>query len=140
MHSYVKRFSEWFKLKRILDCRFRVPPKFNEGEIWWCSVGENVGIEISGKGIYFRRPVMILRKLDSYSFIGLPISRTVRSGSWYEHVYINELVNTVILSQVRYFDYRRLDKKYLALSVSEICRIKTSFIRLIINRNKSPAL
>jgi len=46
----IKRFLEWIGLKEKLHGAIHKPPFFKEGEIWWCNLGENVGIEANGKG------------------------------------------------------------------------------------------
>ena len=48
-----KRFEEWFELKES-HTTGRVPDT-REGEVWWCAVGENVGVEINGKSKTFAR-------------------------------------------------------------------------------------
>ena len=49
-----KHFREWIDVKE--DIHFNnVSHTINEGEIWWCAVGENVGIEINGKSDAFAR-------------------------------------------------------------------------------------
>lgn len=138
MLEFVKRFSEWFIMKPALDKGCHRPPAFNEREVWWCSIGENIGIEISGKGKYFRRPVLVFRKLDAYSFIGMPLTRTERTGDWYEKLSIGGRSNTIILAQTRHFDYRRMDKILCTISDSDFKGIRRSYIRLF-PENRSPA-
>lgn len=45
----MKRFLKWIGLKEKLDSIQIKPPFFKEGEIWWCRIGENIGVEINGK-------------------------------------------------------------------------------------------
>lgn len=67
----IKRFLEWIGLKEKLHNTEYIPPLFKEGEIWWCYVGENVGIEANGKGNQFTRPVLIFKKYDkSWIIVG----------------------------------------------------------------------
>ena len=138
MPEFIKRFSEWMPVKSGLDERKHEPPLFKEREVWWCSTGENVGVEISGKGRYFRRPVLVLRKLDAFTFIGLPLTRTTRVGSWYEQILIDGKFNTVIVGQSRHFDYRRMDKILWTIPSDDFNRIRDSFIRLF-SDDRSPA-
>ena len=56
-----KRFNEWIRIKEKLHQVGRTPHNL-EGEIWWSAVGENVGVEINGKGDVFSRPVLIMKK------------------------------------------------------------------------------
>ena len=111
MIQYIKRFTEWLKLKKQLDTLTSEPPLFNEGEIWWCYVGENIGVEISGKTNLFTRPVLILRKYDQYSFYGLPLTTKYKEGTWYMPIEFGGKRQTIVLTQGRRFDYRRLQKK-----------------------------
>jgi len=37
-----KDFQNWHKIKADID-QFRLSPFFREREIWWCSLGANVG-------------------------------------------------------------------------------------------------
>jgi hypothetical protein len=62
----LKRFLPWIVLKEDLHNNEHRPPHVSEGDIWWASVGENVGSEINGKSKLFFRPVVILRKLISW--------------------------------------------------------------------------
>ena len=131
MQKYIKRFTKWILIKIERDNFSYAPPHFNEREIWWCYVGENIGIEICGKGEEFKRPVLIIRKLDRYSFIGIPLTRTIRFGSWYESITVNNISNSVILSQIRHFDYRRMHSKILTLPNEDFLRIKKRLHQLI---------
>ena len=58
----IKRFLDWIGIKEKLDAHEHQPPLITEGDLWWCAVGENVGIEVSGKSKDFTRPVIILKK------------------------------------------------------------------------------
>ncbi len=54
--SIVKKFLEWIRLKEKLHENNAKIPLFKEGEVWWCAIGENVGIEMNGKSKKFSRP------------------------------------------------------------------------------------
>ena len=103
---YQKPFSDWHKKKAVINRRDRV--HFNEREIWWTSVGVNVGYEIDGKGEYFARPVLVLKKVSTEKFIGLPItSRKKRLPGYF--IYKKD---SIVFEQVKVFDARRLlDRK-----------------------------
>ena len=45
----IRALSEWNKVKGEIHSAGRIPD-IHEGEVWWCIVGKNVGIEINGKG------------------------------------------------------------------------------------------
>lgn len=51
-----------------------MPIPFKEGEIWWVAFGVNVGIEIDGKGDYFERPAVIVKKISKDHALVIPIT------------------------------------------------------------------
>ena len=54
--NFVKNFTDWFSLKPSLDSGNYPPPKFSEKQVWYCHCGENIGVEICGKGEGFYDP------------------------------------------------------------------------------------
>lgn len=80
--DYIKLLRDWFKIKMAL---WNKPSKviFKQGDIWWCVLGVNLGEEVIGKGLKFTRPVLIFRKFTSNSFLGLPLTKQEKKGSWY---------------------------------------------------------
>ena len=81
-YNQQKDFNGWMKLKAKIDFG-NSAPKINEGDIWWCGFGENVGIEINGKSSRFSRPVLIMKKLSRQGFMGIPLTSKEKTGSWY---------------------------------------------------------
>lgn len=77
-----KDFRGWIKVKEKLHYS-NSTPRITEGDIWWCSCGENVGVEINGKNKLFSRPVLVYKKLSRYGFIGVPLTSQVKMGTWY---------------------------------------------------------
>ena len=126
----VKKFLEWIGLKEKLHSQNYEPPLFKENEIWWCYVGENIGVEVNGKSDKFTRPVLILKKYDKYSFFGLPLSTKNKTGTWYAPIYFLGISQVVVLSQSRMFDYRRLDRKMGELDALEVSCVKEAFVAL----------
>jgi len=54
----MKNYDQWNNLKKELEERTNMP-SFHEGDVWWCSVGLNIGPEIDGKNVTAERPVCI---------------------------------------------------------------------------------
>ena len=121
---------EWIGLKERLDSSEHQPPLFKEGEIWWCHLGENVGIEANGKGDKFTRPVFVLKKYDRYSFLGLPLTTKLKSGTWYAPTSFAGVKQVVVLAQGRVLDYRRLKEKMGELDENEAIAVKKLFLDL----------
>ena len=55
---------EWSKKKIEINNSNKYPRFFKEREIWWASIGSNVGSEEDGKNNDFERPVLILKKFN----------------------------------------------------------------------------
>jgi hypothetical protein len=107
--DYFKDFDRWNNIKKKLDKSSRLI-SFNEKEIWWYSAGVNVGSEQDGKGILFARPVYILKKINSKTFIGLPLTSKLREDGSHVSFYFNYDFTTAKISQFKVMDKKRLLK------------------------------
>lgn len=67
--EFIKDFDGWIGLKKNMDTLAKVPT-VNEGEVWWCGVGANVGVEISGKGKRHSRPARVISVSRLYNKMG----------------------------------------------------------------------
>ena len=103
----MKDFNKWHPLKKQLDAKERVPT-FAEREIWWCSVGANVGYEIFGKSRVFTRPVLVIRKFGDFTFLGAPLTTSHKRGYYRIPYRLEEKDGFVLLDQIRTYDARRL--------------------------------
>jgi hypothetical protein len=137
MTNFFKNFLDWFKLKPKLDNSNHKPPLFKEREIWWCSIGENIGTEVSGKSEKYTRPVVIYKKLSKYTFLGIPTTTQLfdqkgkpRIGTWYQEIEINNIKMLAVLSQIRVLDYRRLDNLIAEIDGKDYGPIKQAFNKL----------
>lgn len=61
MAKIYKNYRNWMKIKSKIN-NFGKIRKINEGDVVWVAIGENVGVEIDGKGKKFSRPMVVLRK------------------------------------------------------------------------------
>jgi mRNA interferase MazF len=118
-----KDFDNWNGIKKELENK-QQKFFFKEGEIWWMSVGVNVGNESCGKGEIFRRPVLILRKLSSNSFIGIPLSTKNKTGNWFTSVSVNNENITVLLYQIRMFSINRFQRRLSSLDDNDFKNVK----------------
>jgi mRNA interferase MazF len=77
----MKDFNDWNKKKIKIDANqdFNHP---KEKEIWWCSIGMNVGSEVFGKGHDYTRPVLVINAEGSESFIGIPLTSNIKNKKY----------------------------------------------------------
>ncbi len=123
----MKNFIQWFALKPKLDSSIHRAPFVSEGDIWWASIGENVGSEIGGKSELLSRPVIIYKKLAHGFYFVIPTSTKEKNGSWYTTFTHKEKVTVACLHQARSIDYRRLSTKLGTLSSEDLDTVKTGF-------------
>ncbi len=121
-----KDFDKWIAVKKRLDVTIG-NVFFKEREVWWCSVGCNVGEEVEGKSSLFSRPVLILKKLTRYSFVGLPTTTANKNGTWYVPITLGGVVSRVMINQIRVFSTRRLSSKFGELDDIDWKKVKQQF-------------
>ncbi len=133
MFNYIKHFDIWFKIKPRLD-NLITYPKFQEGDVWWCHIGENVGHEECGKGNKFLRPVIVLKKFNNRIFFGFPTSSKLKNSPFYRPIVVKGTNISVLMSQMRLFDVKRLLYKQGKISPNELNSLKKDFIKLLIKK------
>lgn len=121
-----KDFDGWHRLKKALDAK-ALPPLFHEREIWWCSVGINVGFEVFGKDDAFTRPVLILRKYNRFTFFGLPMTSQRKAIPAHYPINFKGRQGSVLLDQGKTFDSRRLVKRMGKLYQHEVDFIRQAY-------------
>ena len=120
-------YDRWNEQKKKLAKSERA--YFHKGDIWFASIGKNLGDEEDGKNLNFERPVLIIRKFNNNIFLGIPLTSQEKEGKYY-HKLIS-FTATAILSQVRLFDAKRLLRKIGKLEFSEVTEIKRKLGRII---------
>ena len=92
-----KDFQEWHKEKKDMDGN-KVRPFFHEREVWFTSIGINVGFEQDGRGEKFLRPVVILKKFNNEVLWCIPLTKNQKKGKYYFSFSLDEKISTAILS------------------------------------------
>ncbi len=129
----VKYFIDWIITKIIIDKSENVA-LINEGEVYWCSLGENIGFEQNGKGEDFRRPVLILKKFNNSIFWGVPLSTKNKDNKYYVKVLLKDLEQSALISQLRILDTKRLDKKIGYISKIDHIKIILKVVDILFNK------
>lgn len=133
MKKYIKSFDHWNVVKQ--QVQNRVWSSFvREGDIWFCSVGVNIGYEEDGKNEFFERPVLIVRQLATGYFWGVPLTSNERCGKYFCTLHVRGKSNTALLMQLRIFDCRRLQRKIDSISLAQVARVKQSISDILWNK------
>jgi|SRR3989338_5296187 len=125
-----KDFQKWHKVKEKID---NAPVRifFHERDVWWCSIGVNVGFEQDGKGDNFARPIVVFKKFNNEVFWGIPLSTKIKKGKFYVPVEMeDQLPRVAIISQLRLIDGKRLYQKFGIINEADYKRLEDAIIAL----------
>jgi len=126
-----KDYLEWHSLKAKVNNE-KERPYFHEREIWFCSLGANIGFEQDGKGKEYLRPIVIIKKFNNEVCLIVPLTKTRKKGIHYFSFLVKEsILNSAILSQVRLIDSKRLEYKIDTISEDDFYLLKQKLIRLL---------
>ena len=117
-----KDFTEWERLKQHLHHHVQAP-HFSQGEIWWCSIGVNIGHEQDGKHERATRPVIIIRKFNPHLFLGIPLTTKIKHNPYSHQFRFQGQEQCALLSQLRLWDSKRLDRRMGALSKGQLRKL-----------------
>lgn len=126
----MKDFDSWNTEKKNIHDTERTPA-FHEREIWWCSIGLNVGGEQDGKNTNFERPVLVIKKFNNKLCWVLPMSTVPKVGIYYHNLEYEGIVFSVILSQLRLVSVKRFNRFVRKISTFHFSNIKNKLINLL---------
>jgi len=118
-----KKFVDWSKLKLKIHASDDISFYFHEREIWWTSVGQNVGSEENGKNKNFERPVLILKKFNKRTFLGIPASSQLIISKYHYTFTLDSDQYCLNLSQIRTFSSKRLLRFVGKLGEQDFCEV-----------------
>ncbi len=119
-----KDFNSWNKEKIKIDQRI-TSPYFHTREIWWCSLGLNVGFEQDGAGDKFYRPVIILKGMSKQTCFAIPLTTSPNKHPLRPPVGLVSGKNAfALISQIRIIDSKRLIKKIGYMDENTFARIR----------------
>ena len=121
----IRKFRKWHELKSNIENKTWLP-LFREQEIWWCSLGANIGVEEDGKNTLYERPILILRKFNKEMLWALPMTSKKKEGKFYSSFPMHEQDRTVILSQLRVLSSKRLIRRIGKISDNQFSTLKAS--------------
>lgn len=129
--SIMKDFDGWIEKKK--DCHYKtsLPPMFKERDIWWVSIGINVGFEEDGKHDKYLRPVLVIKKFNRDLFLGIPMSTKLKENPYYVKVTVGNRSVSVLISQIRTFSARRIQDKLAEIDTADFGKVKESVVKMV---------
>ncbi len=125
------QFVKWTKVKiRIHFSKKEI--YFREGEIWWASLGINVGHEEEGKNDSFERPVLVLKKFNEHTLWTIPLTSQIKEDNIYYYEYcLGSKKYSAILTQLRLISSKRLLRKIDMFPLKDYQNIKEKIKSLL---------
>ena len=127
----IKEFDKWNEKKKEIH-NHESNLFYHEREIWWCSLGVNVGSEQDGTGKNFDRPVVIIKGFNRDVFFAVALTGRKKVGKY--HFYLGKIEDhdaSAILSQIRLIDVKRLVRKIGTLEEKLFLKLKNALRALL---------
>ncbi|MEK7640467.1 MAG: type II toxin-antitoxin system PemK/MazF family toxin [Patescibacteria group bacterium] len=126
MDHISKDFDSWLAIKKQVNAtegRAFAHPR----EIWWCSLGVNVGAETDGKNDNFERPVIVMKVYNKETLLVLPITSKPKNDVFHHKIITEQKVTWVKLTQSRVISNKRLLRKVDVLGEEEFKTLKETW-------------
>ena len=126
-----KEFNKWNIIKQDTQ-NIKNKVYFKQRDIFWAKVGQNIGYEQNGKGEQFARPVLIIKRYTNDMFLGIPLSTTLRNGSFYfQFTFKDDKISTALLVQHKLYSSKRLVKKIGMINKNDFANLQIKLKSLI---------
>ncbi len=119
-----KDFDSWNSLKKQISNNY-IDVFAHPREIWWCSIGINVGAEIDGKNENFERPIIVMKVYNKETLLVLPITTKYKDDIFHHKITTQQKTAWVKLTQLRVISSKRLNRKVDILGETEFKILKT---------------
>lgn len=125
---YEKEFDQWNDKKKLLEgesiAKFAYPR-----EIWWCSLGLNLGSEVDGRNENFERPIIVMKVYNKESMVVLPLTNKPKNDRFHHMVRTQKGKTWAKLTQTRVISNKRLLRKIASVSEEEFEKLRTVWIQ-----------
>lgn len=123
----MENYDRWNSVKKNTE-KSNIKLGIRPIDIFWAKIGQNIGSEEYGKNKNFSRPVIVIRKLTSDLFIGIPIISTIKDNDYFHSFEYNNRVNGIVknsamILQVRTYSIKRLMNKAGVINKDDFIKI-----------------
>ncbi len=130
MNNELENFDRWNLKKKAIN-QIQSRKTIKERDVFFLSIGENIGYEQNGKGKDFLRPVLVYKKFSSKVFLGIPLTSKFKEGKFYATFTLRAKSSVAILSQIRLFDAKRISYYHGRISIHNFQNVKQKLIELL---------
>lgn len=101
-------------------------------EVWFVSVGLNIGFEADGKGSNYWRPAVVLKKFNLETFWGVFLTSKAKTGKYYfSFSHGQGRISIANLSQIRLIDSKRMRSLLGSMSERSFLEMRKRIIELL---------
>lgn len=124
-----KNYQKWSKIKSKIH-NTTLPDSFhiNPGEVWWCALGENIGIETDGKGQDYLRPVLVVKVFNKNHVWVSPLTTKTKKNRFTVEIKFFSQSSFVIISQLRTISTLRLTRFIYKIDHRDFLRVNESLM------------
>ncbi len=130
----MKDFNEWNKQKIEIN-KNSLNKWVKIREVWWMSLGINIGSEENGKGDKVLRPVIILKVFGKNTCVVVPLTSVTKVGVFYHTVGVvseDGIISTALLSQIKVLDTKRCFERIGKIEPSVFLEMKKAIAVLLL--------
>ena len=132
---FIKLFEKWNVLKQQKHFSKEIIG-IKERDIAFVHMGQNVGYEQDGKGDEFLRPVIILKAFNKNMFLGIALTTKIKEDKYhykfsFTNKYNQNIINCAILSQVKFYDTKRIKYKTGMIDKNNFINMYEKFLEVI---------
>ena len=117
-----KDFDRWNEIQKKLNKKL-IKIFCKPRDIWWSSLGLNIGDEENGKNELFERPVLILKVFNKSIVRIAPLTSNLKINEHYFIIHNNGIKSAIIMSQLRTISLKRLSRKIGVLSEEQFKKL-----------------
>ena len=131
MNKAIKDFDSWNMQKKAIHNSGK-NKFYHPRDIWWCSLGINIGFEQDGTKEEKSRPVLILKGLSKNTCLVIPLTTSAEQHPM--RIFLGVVDNkkaSAIISQMRVVDTKRLFRKIGILNKEKFEEIRKTVKGLI---------
>ena len=126
-----KDFDKWNERKKDINDKNK-NRFYHPREVWWCSLGVNVGFEQDGTNDFFQRPVLIIRAFSRHVCLIVPLTTSKKKNPYHISLgKINDVKSFAITSQIRLVDTKRFTDRLSVLNKRAFDEIRNAIRDLI---------
>lgn len=132
----MKDFDRWNEKKKICNKKPSIVG-VHEREVWWVSLGLNIGIETDGKNEEFERPVLVLKRFNIEMIWILPITSQIKNTTFHQNFTLQGMEYYAALTQIRTVSTKRLLRKSGTIPKKDFRNIRKR-VMSILHTNEDP--